>query len=360
MRHRRRRSTPRSRRRSRPVDRTACGDGRLVVGIVVGAARGHAADARRDRHRRGDDGRPGARRRRLHRVQNGRPMARLVDVRHRANAAELRLLGERHRSVGQHRERRRGRAPRRLHRDADGLARRGEGDDDDGGPRHHVHHEPRRGDHARGERGRYQRRFVSLLRTEQEGQRRIPGQADESSPAPGERALSVPLRFPPGRARSRALSVSLRAVVGIGSNLGDRLETLREAARRLAQLTRVTARSRIYETEAVILPGSAPQPKFLNAALSLAWAASPLALLDEAQRIEIDLGRTREARWGARTLDIDVLWIEGVVHDDDRLVVPHPLLAERAFALAPLLDVAPDAPYARPDDPGVVVTPLAW
>lgn len=158
----------------------------------------------------------------------------------------------------------------------------------------------------------------------------------------------------------------MRAVLGLGSNLGDRLVTLREAASRLSRVATILARSRIYETEPV---GGVPQPAYLNAALAIAWTGSPVALLDEAQRIEIDLGRDRaaEGRWGARTCDVDILWIEGVTIADERLVVPHPRLAERAFALAPLLDVAPDArdpktgaPYVLDDGAGVRVTTLAW
>ncbi len=83
------------------------------------------------------------------------------------------------------------------------------------------------------------------------------------------------------------------------------------------------------------------------------YMKSPRELLDSLLAIERDLGRTRDTKWGPRTIDLDILWIEGVAIDEAGLVVPHPRLAERAFALAPLLDVAPDAPYARPDDAGV-------
>jgi len=131
-------------------------------------------------------------------------------------------------------------------------------------------------------------------------------------------------------------------VLGLGANLGDRLATLREAARRIAALpgARVTARSRIYETEPV---GGPEQPPFLNVAIRVECTLAPHALLDATSRVEADLGRTREVRWGPRTIDVDVLWIDGVALDDPRLVVPHPRLLERAFALQPLLDVAPEA-----------------
>jgi 2-amino-4-hydroxy-6-hydroxymethyldihydropteridine diphosphokinase len=122
---------------------------------------------------------------------------------------------------------------------------------------------------------------------------------------------------------------------------------MREAVRRIAAHARILGVSRVYETDPV---GGPEQPAFLNAAIALAWDGEPLALLDVLQRIEHDLGRVRDVRWGPRTIDLDVLWIEGGVRiDDPRLVVPHPRLHERAFALRPLLDVAPDAPYAAPD-----------
>ena len=97
---------------------------------------------------------------------------------------------------------------------------------------------------------------------------------------------------------------------------------------------------------------------------------SPLALLDALLAIERDLGRTREddtIRWGPRTIDLDVLWIDGVSVDDPRLLVPHPRMHERAFALVPLLDVAPGArdprtgePYAVTDATGVQVATATW
>ncbi len=151
----------------------------------------------------------------------------------------------------------------------------------------------------------------------------------------------------------------VRVVVGIGANLGDRLATMSEAVRRIASLAHVLAVSRVYETDPV---GGPEQPPFLNAAIAIAWEGEPLALLDRLQAIERDLGRVRDVRWGPRTIDLDVLWIEGGARiDDPRLVVPHPRLHERAFALRPLLDVAPDAPYTAPDldAGGVRATDLA-
>jgi 2-amino-4-hydroxy-6-hydroxymethyldihydropteridine diphosphokinase len=129
------------------------------------------------------------------------------------------------------------------------------------------------------------------------------------------------------------------AVIGLGSNLGDSSENLREAIRRLGSLGTLTAVSALYATE----PIGPPQPAFRNAACRLATELSPEALLDALLAIEQSLGRVRRERWGPRFIDLDILWIDGVVVRTERLEVPHPELRRRAFALCPLLDVAPQA-----------------
>jgi 2-amino-4-hydroxy-6-hydroxymethyldihydropteridine diphosphokinase len=166
-----------------------------------------------------------------------------------------------------------------------------------------------------------------------------------------------------------ARGVSLRVVVGVGANLGDRLATMRAAVARIDAIdgVRVLARSRLYETVPV---GVVEQPAFMNGAVLVECTLSPLALLDALLAIERELGRTRSQdtmRWGPRTIDLDVLWIDGVALDDPHLVVPHPRMHERAFALVPLLDVAPGATdpttgeaYAVMDDGGVCVTSATW
>ena len=138
--------------------------------------------------------------------------------------------------------------------------------------------------------------------------------------------------------------MTLRAVVGFGSNLGDRLATMRAALAELARVARVEATSRVYESAAV----GPPQGDYLNAAALVTWEGEPEALLDALLAIEAKLGRVRREKWGPRTVDLDVLWIEGREVRTPRLVVPHPELAKRPFAVAPLLDVAPAAPYAVP------------
>jgi 2-amino-4-hydroxy-6-hydroxymethyldihydropteridine diphosphokinase len=157
----------------------------------------------------------------------------------------------------------------------------------------------------------------------------------------------------------------LDTVVGLGSNLGDRRRTMSLAAHRLAALGPGIGVSALYESP----PLGPPQPPYLNAAVRLQWPETPEALLERLLAIEATLGRTRRIRWGPRTLDLDLLWIAGVSIEQPGLRVPHPELTRRAFALVPLLDVAPEArhpvtgePLARDLAPGarsslVVVTP---
>src|SRR4051795_13232343 len=114
---------------------------------------------------------------------------------------------------------------------------------------------------------------------------------------------------------------------------------MREAVMRVARVATVRARSRVYETAPV---GKTDQPAFLNAAIAVETELPPLALLDALLGIERDLGRIRSEdveRWGPRTIDLDILWMEGVTLNDPRLQVPHPRLEQRAFALIPLLEV---------------------
>jgi 2-amino-4-hydroxy-6-hydroxymethyldihydropteridine diphosphokinase len=132
----------------------------------------------------------------------------------------------------------------------------------------------------------------------------------------------------------------MQAVVGLGANLGSPTDTLIEAATRLEQLGAVVGRSAFYDTLPV---GGPEQPNFVNAAVLLDTALGPKELLGRLLAIEVELGRKREVRWGARAIDLDLLWIGATVIDSAELTVPHPRLQERAFALLPLLDVAPEA-----------------
>ncbi len=135
----------------------------------------------------------------------------------------------------------------------------------------------------------------------------------------------------------------MRAFLGLGSNLEDRWAHLRQGA---AALPDVAAASSVYETDPV--GGPAGQGPYLNCVLQLDTARSARALLDAAAAAEAASGRVRAERWGPRTLDVDVLWIDGVTVDEPDLVVPHPRMWERAFVLVPLAELAPDlAPPER-------------
>lgn len=131
----------------------------------------------------------------------------------------------------------------------------------------------------------------------------------------------------------------LDAVIGLGSNLGERRAQLVLAARRMQRLGRIVASSAIYETK----PVGPAQPDFLNAALRIQTELEPFALLEGLLETERALGRVRRERWGPRVVDLDILWAEGVRLETAELVVPHRELRARAFALLPLLDVAPEA-----------------
>jgi 2-amino-4-hydroxy-6-hydroxymethyldihydropteridine diphosphokinase len=137
----------------------------------------------------------------------------------------------------------------------------------------------------------------------------------------------------------------LDCVVGIGSNLGDRLVIVQRAVERLAVSGPVRC-SAVYESP----PLGPPQPTYLNAAARLDWGGSPRALLERLLAVEQSFGRVRGERWGPRTLDLDLLWVAGRVVDEPGLVVPHPELSRRAFALLPLLDVVPHARDPRTGD----------
>lgn len=135
-------------------------------------------------------------------------------------------------------------------------------------------------------------------------------------------------------------SGSVRAYIGLGSNLGDRLENLRRALAQLASARGVAlvSTSSIYETA----PIGPEQPDYLNAAAAVQVTVPPERLLELMQEIEARLGRTREVRWGARTIDLDLLLYGNQVIQTESLRVPHPAMTNRAFVLVPLLEIDPD------------------
>jgi 2-amino-4-hydroxy-6-hydroxymethyldihydropteridine diphosphokinase len=135
-----------------------------------------------------------------------------------------------------------------------------------------------------------------------------------------------------------------RAVISLGSNLGNRLETLQGAVDALADTPglRVKGVSPVYETEPWgVEPGS--QPSYFNAVVVLKTTLPPSSLLERAHAVEEAFHRVRDERWGARTLDVDIVAYADVVSDDPVLTLPHPRAHERAFVLAPWYDVDPEA-----------------
>ena len=134
------------------------------------------------------------------------------------------------------------------------------------------------------------------------------------------------------------------ACIGLGANLGDAAQTLRAAFEALSALplTTLRARSQLYSTPAW---GNEDQPAFINAAAVLDTGLEPTQLLEALLGIERDFGRVRDAavHWCPRTLDLDLLLYGEAVIDLPHLKVPHPYLHERAFALLPLAEVAPEA-----------------
>jgi len=131
-----------------------------------------------------------------------------------------------------------------------------------------------------------------------------------------------------------------RSLIGLGSNRGNRRETLDRAAAAIADHPDIEllARSRWHETRPV--GGPPGQPAFLNGALLVETSLGPQALLELLHRIEADFGRERAGRWGPRTLDLDLLLVDDLVIDTPELVVPHPRMAWRRFVLEPAAEAA--------------------
>lgn len=135
---------------------------------------------------------------------------------------------------------------------------------------------------------------------------------------------------------------SVRAYIGIGSNLNNPVAQVQQVCQALAELpaSQLIARSPLYRSAPV--GGPPDQPDYCNAVAALDTALNPEELLTALQALEIQQGRVRTVRWGPRTLDLDVLLYGSLQRDDPWLTLPHPRLRERAFVLYPLYDIAPD------------------
>lgn len=132
-----------------------------------------------------------------------------------------------------------------------------------------------------------------------------------------------------------------KAYLLLGSNLGNRQLYLQQATELIAhQVGDIIGQSAVYETEAW---GKTDQPGFLNLALMVATTLGPIELLHQVLEIEKVLGRVRHEKWGARLIDIDIIFYEDeVVNVEDELQIPHPQMQYRKFVIEPLAEIAPD------------------
>lgn len=138
--------------------------------------------------------------------------------------------------------------------------------------------------------------------------------------------------------------MSERAYIGLGSNLADPVAQVEQALKALASLPSSTliARSMLYQSQALIVAGSAPQPDYINAVAAIDTTLPVAELLAALQTVEQQQGRVRGARWSARTLDLDLLLYGNQTLQTPSLTLPHYALTERPFVVLPLLEIAPD------------------
>ncbi|MGK4199153.1 2-amino-4-hydroxy-6-hydroxymethyldihydropteridine diphosphokinase [Fusobacterium sp. HC1336] len=136
-----------------------------------------------------------------------------------------------------------------------------------------------------------------------------------------------------------------KVYLSLGSNMGDKRENLLEAIKRVGELenTEVVKSSTILETEPF---GYIEQDNFLNACLEVKTLLTPQEFLSSILKIELDMGRVREIKWGPRVIDIDILFYDDEIIQEDNLAVPHPWICEREFVLEPLSEIAPN--YVHP------------
>jgi 2-amino-4-hydroxy-6-hydroxymethyldihydropteridine diphosphokinase len=146
--------------------------------------------------------------------------------------------------------------------------------------------------------------------------------------------------------------MTVRAFLGLGSNVGDRRQYLMDAVACLPDVVRISA---VYETDPIGGPDG--QRPYLNLVVELSTDRSPRQLLEEAQAAEASAGRERTVRFGPRTLDVDVLLVGDQVVNDSDLIIPHPRMWERAFVLVPLRDLAPELAPNLGDNPVTGVRP---
>ena len=138
------------------------------------------------------------------------------------------------------------------------------------------------------------------------------------------------------------------AYIGLGSNMGDKSGNILKSLDLLGQFKKikVVKRSSLYETEPV---GYEDQDWFVNAVAELETELSPRELLDALMKIEQDMGRKREIKWGPRTIDLDILLYDQLCLNEPDLIIPHPRMHERSFVLVPLAEIAPNVKHQSLD-----------
>lgn len=129
-----------------------------------------------------------------------------------------------------------------------------------------------------------------------------------------------------------------KSYLGLGTNMGDRLNYISEALKILNSNPNIniTKKSKLYETKAW---GYKDQADFLNMCVEIKTSLNPNELLKACQGVEIDLNRERIIRWGPRTIDVDILFFNDIIVQEENLEIPHPRIKERAFVLIPLIDL---------------------
>jgi len=134
--------------------------------------------------------------------------------------------------------------------------------------------------------------------------------------------------------------VCIWEIIAFGSNIGDSLAILEASVKTLCEIPDIVlkAKSSWYQTKAI----GPPQPDYLNGCVRVHTNAQPLKLLEILLSIEDQFGRQRKERWGARTLDLDLLLYDDLILNTPTLQIPHPRMRDRAFVLVPLAEIAPD------------------
>ena len=141
---------------------------------------------------------------------------------------------------------------------------------------------------------------------------------------------------------SSELSTAAKVYIAFGANLGEPRQQCQLALRALERELELSKLSSFYSTPALLQAGQAPQPDYINAVASYHTRISPEDLLAYLHSVEQDLGRVRRERWGARSLDLDLLLYDNLVLDGAGLTLPHPRMLERSFVVVPLLEIEPD------------------